>query len=261
MLNHEARFAAYRQQVIEIASALAEKKDIPMVAEQMALILEIQSEDWWQDVTLPMLERVRKRLRDLVKFIDKTQRRIVYTDFEDEIGAGKEVDVGRISSAVDVAQYRQKVLAFLKAHENHIAIRKVRMGEPLTATDLAELDRLLYQSPEIGGKAAFERAFGTQKNVGSFVRTLVGLDRAAAQKAFAEFLDGSRHTVDQIRFVGMIIDHLTRNGAMDPALLYESPYTDASPTGLDGVFDDASAERIVSIISRLNESAGTGTAG
>jgi type I site-specific restriction endonuclease len=41
----------------------------------------------WQDITAPMLEIVRKRLRNLIKLIEKTKRKIVYTDFVDEIGA------------------------------------------------------------------------------------------------------------------------------------------------------------------------------
>ncbi len=59
----------------------------------MALIQEVQTDEWWQDVTVPMLERVRRRLRDLVKLIDKQQRKLVYTDFEDEIGAETTVEL------------------------------------------------------------------------------------------------------------------------------------------------------------------------
>jgi type I restriction enzyme R subunit len=125
----------------------------------------------------------------------------------------------------------------------------------LTATDLNELERLLYQSSELGDKADFERAFGPQKDLRLFIRSLVGLDRAAAQEAFGEFLDGSRYNGDQIRFVNLIIEHLTSNGVMDPARLYESPYTDANPIGLDGLFDDACAGRIVTIIHRINDAA------
>jgi type I restriction enzyme R subunit len=256
ILNHESRFKGYRKQVVEIASALTEKQDIPMVASEMALILELQTDEWWQDATLPMLEHVRKKLRDLIKFIDKSGRNNVYTDFEDEIGEGQEVDIGGISSALDIAQYRAKVLEFLKAHENHIAVRKVRMGEALTQTDTQELERLLYKSSGLGGKSEFEQAFGPQKSLGLFIRSLIGLDRAAAQGVFAEFLDGSRYSADQIRFVGLIVDHLTRNGVMDPAMLYESPYTDLSPSGLDGVFDDRAAHRIVEVLERIERNAG-----
>ena len=52
----------------------------------MSLIQDVQTDEWWQDVTIPMLERVRKRLRALVKLIDKQKRKPIYTDFEDEMG-------------------------------------------------------------------------------------------------------------------------------------------------------------------------------
>jgi type I restriction enzyme R subunit len=37
-------------------------------------------------VTVAMLETARKRLRALVKLIEKGQKKIVYTNFEDELG-------------------------------------------------------------------------------------------------------------------------------------------------------------------------------
>ena len=37
-----------------IAGLLEEKSSIPMVHEQMPLIQEIQTDEWWQDVTTPM---------------------------------------------------------------------------------------------------------------------------------------------------------------------------------------------------------------
>jgi type I restriction enzyme, R subunit len=70
-----------------IAGLLEEKSTIPMVRQQMALIHDLQTDEWWQDVTVPMLEVVPRRLRDLVQLIDKQQRKPIYTDFEDEMGA------------------------------------------------------------------------------------------------------------------------------------------------------------------------------
>jgi type I restriction enzyme, R subunit len=75
----------YQEQVREIASGSEEKRNIPAVNAQMALILEMQSDEFWQDSTLPMLENVRKKLRDLVKFLDREGGRgNVYTDFQDQ---------------------------------------------------------------------------------------------------------------------------------------------------------------------------------
>ena len=54
-------------------------------------------------------------------------------------------------------------------------------------------------------EAAQVRGFGV------FLRSLIGLDRAAAQEHFADFIsDGA--IADQIEFVGMVIEHLTKNG-------------------------------------------------
>lgn len=47
----------------------------------MPLIQDVQTDEFWTDVTLPQLKTVRKKLRDLVKFIEKSKRKVVYTDF------------------------------------------------------------------------------------------------------------------------------------------------------------------------------------
>ena len=58
-----------------------------MVRDQMALIQDVQTDEWWEDVTVAMLEVARRRLRELVQLIEKQKRRPIYTDFEDVLGA------------------------------------------------------------------------------------------------------------------------------------------------------------------------------
>jgi type I restriction enzyme R subunit len=99
-----------------------------------------------------MLEDIRRRLRDLVKFIDKKQRKLIYTDFEDQLGP---ILVGGYSappSAVNIVQYRKKVLSFLKEHENHIALQKLKRNIPITTSDISELERILFESGAVGTK-------------------------------------------------------------------------------------------------------------
>ncbi len=93
--------------------------------------------------------------------------------------------------------------------------------------------------------------------IGLFIRSLVGLDRHEAKLLFAEFLNGQRHSSNQIEFVNMIIDHLTKNGVMEPEKLFDSPYTDFSPNGVSGLFSDGDAEKIVKILDdvRVNAAA------
>lgn len=42
---------------------------------------------------------------------------------------------------------------------------------------------------------------------------------------------------------------------MEPRLLYESPFTDVAPQGLDQVFDGARIDRLFKVIEELNQSA------
>ncbi|BBX11181.1 hypothetical protein MNVM_02620 [Mycobacterium novum] len=91
--------------------------------------------------------------------------------------------------------------------------------------------------------------------LGLFIRSLVGLDRQAAVEAFGAYLDGTKFTVEQIRFVNLIIDEVTANGVMEPARLYESPYTDHAPRGPEGMFGDAEVGGIVDILRTVKNHA------
>ena len=170
-----------------------------------------------------MLETVRRRLRELVKLIEVKRRTIVYSDFEDEIGPGAEILVSGVPVGTDMDRFRANARQFLRANLSHIAVLKLHRNEPLTPTDLSELERIFTEAGiSSGDELERVRADG---GLGLFVRSLIGLDRAAAKRAFDGFCQGRGLTAHPagIRLVDMIVDHLTERGAMDPHLLYESP--------------------------------------
>ena len=65
---------------------------------------------------------------------------------------------------------------------------------------------------------------------------MVGMDRAAAQEAFSEFLSNRSLTTPQIRFIEMVIDHLTARGVMEPSALYEAPFSSVHAGGPEALF-------------------------
>src|SRR5207245_5025525 len=133
-------------QVQAIAGLVEEKSSIPMIREQLALIQDLQTDEWWQDVTTPMLESVRKRLRLLVKLIEKQQRRPIFTDFEDVMGSETTVELPGFAPLDTFERFREKARAFLREHQDHLSIQKLRTNQPLTALDLEELERMLTES-------------------------------------------------------------------------------------------------------------------
>ncbi|GMO20719.1 DEAD/DEAH box helicase family protein [Bradyrhizobium ottawaense] len=253
LLNGSKRFDALRKQLKEIASALEDQTGIPAISHQAALLEEIQTDLWWEGVTVPLLELVRLRLRDLVQHIEKSKKAVVYSNFVDEIGEGIEHELPQVGEA-DFARFKAKARHFLKAHEDHIVLHKLRQGRPLTSTDLSELEKMLLDAG-VGEQGDIERARSASQGFGRFVRSLVGLDRAAVSEAFGEFLSSGTASATQIAFIDMIIEHLTHQGVMDPALLYEPPFRDIAPTGPEQLFDEARVTQIFSKIEAINASA------
>jgi type I restriction enzyme R subunit len=256
VLHNSPAFMTLQKRVRDIASNLEEKTAIPMVRAQIELIIDIQSDEYWDGITLPLIESMRKKLRDLVQFIDKQKQNTVYSDFEDELGEPVDWDALPSTVGIDIERYKKKVESYILAHQNHITINKLYRNEPLTPTDLSELERFLYEAEEVGGQEKFETAYGEQESLSRFIRSLVGLDRNAAKKAFVKYLDDTRFNTTQIRFIEMLIDHLTKNGELDPGRLYEQPFTGFHYEGVDGVFESAIAGEIISIIKQINSNAG-----
>jgi type I restriction enzyme R subunit len=156
-----------------------------------------------------------------MKLIEYKKRAFVYSDFEDEIGAGDEIEVSGVPVGTDMDCFRAKARQFLMVNQNHIAILKLRRNEPLTATDLGELERIFAEAG-VGTPEETQR-IREEGGLGIFVRSLVGLDRAAATRAFDKFLEGRKLTTHQHEFVDMVIDHLMARGVMDPAFSTNRP--------------------------------------
>jgi type I restriction enzyme R subunit len=90
-----------------------------------------------------------------------------------------------------------------------------------------------------------------EQALGLFVHSLVDLERDAAKQAFADFLSGRTLKANQIEFIDLIINYLTAHGAMDPDRLYESPFTDFNPLGVEGLFMPAEVTELFTVLSQI----------
>lgn len=195
-----------------------------------------------------------QRLSEQVRLIEKLARKPVYTDFEDEMGEAAPVELPGFTSSDSFERFREKARFFLQGHRDHLAIRKLRMNEPLTATDLRELERMLEETaglePELLARAKDEAG-----GLGIFVRSLVGLDRQAAKEALSAFTAGQTLTGSQLEFFNMIVEELTARGVVRPEVFYESPFTDLTPQGPEGLYRPEQLDKLFEVLEEITKRA------
>ncbi|MCA1673689.1 MAG: restriction endonuclease subunit R, partial [Actinobacteria bacterium] len=84
--------------------------------------------------------------------------------------------------------------------------------------------------------------------LGVFVRSLVGLDRGAVNDALSDFLQDTTLSANQIEFLNMVVEYLTRHGVLTPTQLFESPFTDIAPRGPDMIFPQQRFDELVVVL-------------
>jgi type I restriction enzyme R subunit len=123
----------------------------------------------------------------------------------------------------------------------------------LSGADLDALEKLLVEAGT--GTPDDLSKVRSGSGLGLFVREMIGLDREAAKRAFDGFLVGKTLTANQIQFINLVVDYLTQSGWMSVAQLYEAPFTDFSPRGVEGVFDSAQVTQLLSILNGIRQAA------
>jgi type I restriction enzyme R subunit len=230
-------FEATRNKVIEIAANLEEKETIPAIKQQLAYLRTVQTTEFWEETSLTNIEELRNKLRGLVQFIDKTKRKIVYTNFQDEILSIRQ-DQAVFMPKMTGNQYAKKVEEYLRSHQDQIAIQRLTNNQPLTPTDLQSLEETLRNIGEEEGERLLAGMLQLHEvpTLAHLVRRILGMDRNAAKAAFSTFLENRTLSSQQIRFVELIIDQLTARGFIEPAALYDAPFNSLHSGGPDELF-------------------------
>ncbi|WP_276133509.1 DEAD/DEAH box helicase family protein [Polluticoccus soli] len=237
-------------EVQTLAANLSRRGAIPLVAAKMDLIKEVQSKGYWQNLSIFKIESTRRDLRTLMKFLEKNTGRILYSNFDDEIvsAAAESKD---ITYEVGLEAYKRKVRQYVLENANHLTIYKLRTAQPITAAEIQDLEKMLFEQGPAGSRTEFEKVYGKQP-LGTFIRSILGMDINAAKMAFGKFINNPSLNAQQIRFVDMIIAYLTTNGTIDVGKLFEPPFTEINSSGLLGVFNPDEANELVRVIEELS---------
>jgi type I restriction enzyme R subunit len=244
----------YINRISTLSKALLKKQNIPAVALQVPLLNELQTEPFWQAISVDRLDKVRVALRDLMKYLDKEKQVNVTTSFEDELDHSGIGEHDLIPTYGKLQSYKDRVESYIREHNDHLVISKLKTNKPITVTEINALEAILFDGVTLGTQQDYIDHYGDQP-LGVFIRSIVGLDVLAAQEAFAGFIQAGTLRADQMTFINNIISYLTKNGIIDKRMLFEPPFTNIHDQGLLGVFDDAAAMNVIKLIDSVNQNA------
>ncbi|MDD2634795.1 MAG: DEAD/DEAH box helicase family protein [Bacteroidales bacterium] len=244
----------YITKVSKIARKLS-SVNVPNVKANLELLKDLQDDKFWKMTNVKNLDNVREVVRELMKYLESNKVETVYTGMEDEIDMDSIVEEPLLGLIPKLQSYRDRVETYIRKNQNHFVIHKLRHNIPITESEIDSLEEMLFDGNERGTKEEFAKEYKNQP-LGKFIRSIVGLDIKTANEAFSDFIQKMTLRADQIKFINTIITFLEKNGTIDKAMLFESPFTDINDQGIIGVFDDAETSKVINIIDVINRNAG-----
>ena len=254
ILRNERSQVSYIEKLKTMAGELLRKvEEVPSIAKKKVILQMVVQPEYWANVTMPSLEKIRTELRDLSKLVEvSTVKGVFYTNFQDEIIAPLIVEdfTGTYSN---FESHYAKLAKIIKDNNTNLTIHKLHTNQVITSHELDALDKMLFEQSGIKTHEEFKQAIG-EKPLGIFIRSILGLDINTAKDLFSSFLSNGNLSSEQIEFVNFIIKQFTQNGKIYPEMLYEAPFTKFHESGVSGVFPDNDA-KIISIIRDTNQRA------
>ena len=221
LLDEEVKVGKAAQNIQIVAEKLQKKATLPQVQAKMATIQEVLTPVYWENLTLPWLEKVREDLRDLTKFLAGEPNQWFVIDIEDVVSYD-----GTSEGIMTRVSYKQKVMDFLAENRNLPVLTKIYGMEQLTSADIKELEHILWS--ELGNKEDYDRytaGMPCGANVAIFIRSIIGVDRKDAVKRFATFLSGAELNAEQEEFLMSIISYVCENGDITKEIVVnEAPF-------------------------------------
>lgn len=239
-----------KKRLCNTASLLEKKANIPQIQQKIQLIKDIQTDVFWQDISILTLEKVRCELRGLMQFLnDGNNVHKIFTDLSDPVTAQKEGEI--LEAAYDFEDYRKKVNRYVEEHKNDEVIYKLNHNIPLSNNDFEELERIFTQ--ELGDTDDYKREYGDTP-FGLLIRKIAKLDHESVMAAFSDFINDGSLNQQQIAFIRKIITHIENNGYIEDVTILMQPPFD-KPYSFIKMFDCETQMAIIQTIESIKNNA------
>lgn len=228
------------------------------VREKKDVIRFIKSNEFWDDLTIQTLERIRLSLREIMHLHECSGEYLLPRKIVDITEDSTKVNYSQRTvtlNSEEVNAYQHIVEGELKKHfKTNRTLKKIRMGKPVSDSDLhALVSLILAQSPDVSREVLKEFFSATKEPLQVAIRAIIGMDPDAVKVMFSDF--AQKHpklTAKQARFLALLQNHIAHHGTVTVERLYDTPFTFIDSGGLDAVFEDeAQVSDLLEIVQRI----------
>ena len=202
--------------------------EVDAIKEVRPLLKNLLHKEYCDSLSIKDWESIREILRNLMGFIGSEEKSVKYIDISDTINfdAEDESAIELIDQTASMEPYEKRVKRYLHEHETEGVIAKLKDNIPLNEDDINDLEEILWN--KVGTKE--ESGIEDKSDLGIFVRKIVGLNRAAVTKAFANFINENHLNKQQQYFIDRIISYVEKNGLVEDDSQFMQDLYDTYPS-------------------------------
>ena len=236
--------------------------NLAQVAKHIRVINDVLTNKFWQEASLAKIDETKETLAPIMKYKQPRPSLVIELGLDDIIESRKWVIVRKDNEKVYIEEYRKRVeQKILGLADKHPAIMKLRKGEELGIDDLLDLELTLSKELKAEDISLDEenmlKAYGVK--VGSFVDFLkhaLNIEKIPSyedivKKAFDAFILEHNYNADQSRFLRAVQNVFVQRRKLEPADLYEEPFTNFGKDAVDKLFTEDDVNELVELTRKL----------
>ncbi|QQS34743.1 MAG: DEAD/DEAH box helicase family protein [Ignavibacteriales bacterium] len=236
--------------------------NLTQVAQHIRVINDVLTNRFLQEADLAKIDEIKETLAPIMKYKQSRPSLVIELGLDDIIESRKWVIVRKDNEKVYIEEYRKRVeQKIFELADKHSAIIKLKKGEELSIDDLLDLENTLskeLKAEEISlDEENMLKAYGVK--VGSFVDFLkhaLNIEKIPSyedivKKAFDAFILEHNYNADQSRFLRAVQNVFVQRRKLEPADLYEEPFTNFGKDAVDKLFTEEDVNELVELTRKL----------
>jgi len=236
--------------------------NLAQVSAHIRVINDVLTNKFWQKVNLTKIDETKETLVPIMKYKQPKPSLVIELGLDDIIESRKWVILRKDNQKVYIEEYRKRVeKKILELAEKHPVIIKLKKGEKLSIDDLLDLELTLskeLKSEDISlDEENMLKAYGIKiGNFVDFLKHVLNIEKIPSyedivKKAFNAFILEHNYNADQSRFLRAVQSVFVQRRKLEPADLYEEPFTNFGRNAVDKLFTEEEVNELVDLTRKL----------